>query len=219
MSNVNGGLDLSADQPFGQVIAIFAEKFAELTEAQATIYDALNPSAAEGALLANVAAISGTFPQVATYSTVVANLTLAGSTTVSAGATATVLGQPTNVWVLLANVVNSSAGVATVPGTFRSQATGPFVANAGTLTVIGTPTIGWTAVTNPADAVPGLTADTDTTLRQRRNADLLGEGSGDIDAIRASVLKVGGVETAFVYENTAMKLRTPSAFRRRRSAS
>jgi hypothetical protein len=202
LANVDGGLDLSPDQPLGQLVGIFAEKFTELTELGATVYNAINPNAAEGQLLANVSALSGTYPQVATYSIVQATLTLNASTTVTAGATAIVAGQPANIWVLQTTVTSTSPG--NYPATFQSQVPGPFVANAGTLTVIGTPTIGWTAVTNAADAEQGLMADTDTTLRQKRALELLGEGSGDIDAIRAAVLKVGGVEQVFVYENTTL---------------
>lgn len=201
-ANINNGIDLSPDQPIGQAVGIFAEKFTELMELGATVYNALNPNDAEDQLLTNVSAISGTYRQVATYSTVVATLGLNASTTVHAGATAIVLGQPGNIWVLQSDVVSTSAGNYT--GTFQSQVPGPFVANAGSLTVIGTPTIGWLTVTNAADAVQGLPADTDTTLRQKRALELLGEGAGDLDAIRAAVLKVGGVEQCFVYENTSL---------------
>ena len=86
LANVDGGLDLAPDQPFGQIVAIFAEKFAELTELGATVYSATNPAGAEGALLVNLATISGTHPQVATYSKVTVNLTLTAGATVSAGA-------------------------------------------------------------------------------------------------------------------------------------
>ena len=202
LANVNAALDTSPDQPLGQIIGTFAEKYTEITEVLTTVYNAINPNAADGQLLANVCAITGTYPQVATYSTVVATLTLNASTTVNAGATAQVAGQPQNVWVLQADVTSTVAG--SYAATFQSQSPGPQVANAGTLTVIGTPTVGWTAVTNAADALQGLAADTDTTLRQKRAIELLGEGSGDIDAIRAAVLKVGGVIQCFVYENNTL---------------
>src|ERR1019366_292486 len=68
LANVDGGLDTSPDQPIGQAIGIFAEKFTELTELGSTVYNALNPNAAEGQLLANDCALSGTYPQVATRS-------------------------------------------------------------------------------------------------------------------------------------------------------
>ncbi len=204
LANVDGSLDLDPDQPMGQVIGIFAEKFAEVSEVLATVYNSLNPDAAEGQLLVNVSAISGTRPQVATYSKVSANLSLNAGSTVPAGAIVTVLNQPANRWVLTATVTNSGGSPAVIAETFRSELPGPFVANAGTLTVIGTPAIGWTAVTNPADETPGLAADTDTTLRQKRNLELSGEGAGDVDAIRAAVLKVPGVVQAFVFENVTM---------------
>ncbi len=204
LANVDGSLDLSPDQPIGQLIGIFAEKFAEIMELGATVYNAINPNAAEGQLLVNDCALSGTIPQVATYSTVVASLTLNAGTTVTAGATAAVLNQPTNTWVLLANATNSGGTTAVITATFRSNLPGPFVANAGTLTVIGTPTIGWLAVTNLADAFAGNPADTDTTLRQRRQIELAGEGSGDLDAIKAAVIKVAGVIQALVFENTSL---------------
>ena len=205
LANVDGAIDLSSDQPFGQVIGIFSEKFAELTELGATLYNMTNPSAAEGRVLVNVAAISGTLPQVATYSYVTGTLTLNAGTTVLAGAVASVTGQPANRWVLTANVTNPGPGTQMLPGIFRSEQAGPFVANAGTLTIISTPTIGWTAITNGADAIPGLAADTDTTLRQKREAELAGQGSGDLDAIRAAVLKVSGVIQAFVFENVFLE--------------
>jgi hypothetical protein len=205
LANVDGSIDLAPDQPFGEVIGIFAEKFAELTELGATIYNMTNPSAAEGRVLVNIAAISGTLPQVATFSYVTGTLTLNAGTTVLAGAVASVAGQPTNRWVLTANVTNPGPGTQMLPGIFRSEQAGPFVANAGTLTIISTPTIGWTAITNAADAVPGLAADTDTSLRQKREAELAGQGSGDLDAIRAAVLKVPGVIQAFVFENVFLE--------------
>lgn len=204
LANVDASLDLAADQPFGQIIAIFAEKYAELMELGATVYNAINPNAAEGQLLVNDCALSGTTPQVATYSTVVANLTLAAGTTVTAGATAIVASQPANVWVLMADAVNSGGSTAVITATFRSQNPGPFVANAGTLTVIGTPTIGWLAVGNSVDAIQGVPADTDATLRARRQVELAGEGSGDLDAIRSAVIKVAGVLQVLVFENTGL---------------
>ena len=203
LANIDAALDLSADQPIGQAIAIFAEKFSELMQLGATVYNALNPNDAEAQLLTNVAAISGTYRQVATYSTVTLNLTLNATTTVNAGATAIVNGVATNIWVLQADVTSTTAGV--YPATFQSQNPGPQPAAANTITIIGTPTIGWTAVTNPADAVLGLAADTDTTLRQKRAAELLGEGSGDLDAIVSAVQKVGGVVQVFGSENTSLQ--------------
>jgi uncharacterized phage protein gp47/JayE len=202
---VDAALDLSPDQPLGQIVGIFAEKYAELTQLGATVYNALNPDAAEGALLANLAAISGTRPQVATYSTVTATVNLNASTTLPAGAAASVSGQAGNIWVSTADAVNSSAASANVAVVFRASTPGHVVANAGTLTVIGTPTPGWNSITNAASATLGLAADTDATLRARRKLELSSGGSGDVDAIRAAVLLSDShILSAFVRENATI---------------
>jgi len=205
LANVDAALDLSPDQPIGQLIGIFADKYSSLMQVVATIYDSFNPDAAEGALLANVAAISGTRPQVATYSLAVVNLSLNAGVTVTAGAVGAVAGQPTNTWVLVTTVTNPGGSPAVISGIMRSNAPGPFAANAHTLTVINTPVIGWTALDNPFDATPGLSADTDTTLRQKREIELLGEGSGDTAAIASAVLKSDpNIISAFCFENDTL---------------
>jgi uncharacterized phage protein gp47/JayE len=198
-ANVSAALDLDPDQPLGQLIGIFAEKYAELAELGATVYNSLNPLAAEGALLVNAAALAGIKPQVATYGTVTATLTFSGACTVNAGAIVAVVGQPANTWVLLSTVVIGGAG--TAPGNFRASAVGQFVATAGTLTVINTPVVNWTLVSNAADAVPGLNADTDTTLRVKQQTEQALLGSGDVDALRALLLALTGMVQAFVFEN------------------
>lgn len=204
LARVDAGLDLAPDQPIGQLIGIVAEEKAEIWELMATVYNAMNPDAAEGQLLDNISAISGTRRRSAKFSTVIANLNLNSSVTVPAGSVASVSGQPTNRWVLTADVTNSSGSAATIPGTFRSQNPGPFVANAGTLTVIETPVIGWNSVTNPADAIEGIPQDTDASLRILRENELAATGSANIDAVRARVLEVAGVLQCFVFENTSL---------------
>jgi uncharacterized phage protein gp47/JayE len=204
LANVRGDLNLDPTQPIGQVIAAFAERLATLTELGATVFNMLNPGAAEDQFLRNLCALTGTHAQTATYSTVTASLVLTAGTTVHAGATASVINQPSNVWVLTADVTNSSGGTATLSATFRSQTPGVFVANAGTLTVIGTPSTGWLSVTNPGASVNGLAADTNTTLRNKREAELAGQGSGNLASIVAGVLEVPGVISAYGFENTTI---------------
>lgn len=201
---VSPTLDLSPDQPMGQLIGIFAEKFAELSELGSTVFNGLNPDAAEGALLANIAAISGTRPQVATYSTVVVQMVLSAGVTVANGAVMSVSGQPGNTWSLTADVTNSTSSQGTFNGSFRSAIPGPFVANPHTLTVINTPTIGWVSGDNGLAATQGVASDTDTSLRIRREAELGGEGAGNTDAIRAAVLQVPGVLQCYVFENDTL---------------
>jgi uncharacterized phage protein gp47/JayE len=212
-ANVDPTLDVSPDQPLGQIKSIFARQAAKLWELGATVYNAGNPNAAEDILLDNVCALTGTQREAATFSTVVLAMVLGSTATIPAGSTANVSGQPTNRWTLLGPATGpggtlASAGpvVSTTGGTyygvFQADTTGPRTAVAGTLSVITVPVTGWTSCTNPLDATIGTNRETDPTLRVRRESELQAAGSGAPDAIRADLLNVPGVIQAFVFENT-----------------
>ena len=201
LANIDPALDLSADQPMGQAVAISADREMQRWAVIQTLYQALDPDAAEGILLDNVNGFIGLRRRSATYSYLYGvQLTLASSTTITAGATISVNGNPQSVWVLQNTVVSTSAGVYTA--TFQSQVPGPQVANATTATVIGTPTVGWTAVSNPSDAAQGIPQDTDAVYRSRRVAELSAASVGPIDGQRAALLSVPNITAAFVIENT-----------------
>jgi uncharacterized phage protein gp47/JayE len=197
-------LDVAPDQPMGQVIGIHAEKLAEVYEIVATLYNSLDPNSAEGRLLINIAAITGTVPKAATYSIVNATLNLNSGTTVLAGAVVYVNGQPQNRWVLIANATNPGPFTADIFNVFfRSENPGVFNANSGTLTQIAVSTPGWNSVRNALDSVPGSAPESDTQLRQRRAVELQGQGNGDIDAIRVHVERVPGVVSVNAIENNS----------------
>lgn len=79
--------------------------------------------------------------------------------------------------------------------------TGPVAAMAGTLTSIETPVAGWQGVRNLLDAEMGRDAETDTSLRLRREQELRAQGAGALDAVRADLLRVERVESVSVFEN------------------
>lgn len=93
------------------------------------------------------------------------------------------------------------AGTAAVEIPCESVDYGAFVAAAGTLTGIVTPVSGLASISNAFDAEPGVAAETDAKLRQRREAELAASGEGGVDSLRADVLKVTGVTDAYVFEN------------------
>ncbi len=204
LTTIDAGLDLAPDQPMGQIIGIFAEKLAEVWEVVATTYNAMNPDAAEGNLLDNICAITGTRRRSAKYSTVTATVNLNASTTVPINSVASVNGQPANRWVLTAPVTNSGGSPASFSSSWRSEQPGPFAANAGTLTVIETPVVGWNSITNAADAIEGIPEDTDAVLRVERENELAAAGACTIDAIRADILQVAGVVQCYVFENDTL---------------
>lgn len=202
--NLDAALDLSPDQPFGQVIGIFSNELAPVWDLLATVYNQMNPDAAEGDLLRSLCALTGVRAQSATKSHVTCVMNLAAGTSVPAGSIAYVQNQPANTWTLVTTVTNATLDPADFNGEFQSSLAGPYVANANTLIVIGTPVIGWNSIYNPEDATLGLSEDTDAQLRLKRQAELSASGAANPDAIRADVLQVPGVLQAFCYENTSL---------------
>lgn len=87
-------------------------------------------------------------------------------------------------------------------GDFESVEHGPIIANANTLNQIVTPINHWNSLYNPKDAELGDTEETDSEYRIRRADSLATAGAGTVEALRAKLLAVTDVDSAFVMENT-----------------
>ena len=186
----------------------------QMWQALKTCYAALDPDAAENILLDNTSGITGTRRRSASYSQLQAvNISLNSGTTLNPGATISVSGNPASVWVFQGPAITAGS-TAVYTGLFYSQTPGPQVGNAGTVTVINSPVPGWTAVTNPTDAIQGIVQDTDTTLRQRRLANLVATSTSPLEGQRAAILAVGGgsvIDNCTVTENTSNTTTGPTA--------
>lgn len=194
-------LDVSPEQPLGQINGIVAAALRELWEALGALYAARVPGGASGAALEGLAEITAVGRRAATYGTVTLSVTLGAGRTLAAGAVASVVGQPENRWVTTADAVNAGGTPAAVSVAARAELAGLYRANAGTITTIATPATGWTAVTNAADATPGAAAETDPQLRRRRSAVVRAGGSSPLDAVRLALEEVSGVTQVRVFEN------------------
>lgn len=192
-------LDLSPDQPLGQVTDIVATNFAELCDVLAYVYNSFDESSAEGVQLDNLCALTGTVRRAATKGTVLVNLALLAGVTVPAGAILAQNTNPSNQWELVSAVTSTSAGI--YVGLFRSLVAGVYVAPAGTLTAIQTSVSGWTSASNPTDATPGTELETNAALRVRRRTELEAAGASTVDAIRVDLRKLSGMVSADVFEN------------------
>lgn len=80
---------------------------------------------------------------------------------------------------------------------------GPLQALSGALNEIKTPVSGWDGVINLLDADLGAYAETDESYRLRGELELAGAGSHTVDAIRADLLRLDGVTSVRVLQNTA----------------
>lgn len=191
---------VTGDSVGGQLIGILAEREAELWELAESVYDSAFPDTAEGAALANVAAIVGLFPLPATYSTVSARLSGTPGTTIPAGAVIAVAGTGRR-FVTTAGVTLDADGEATV--LCRGEEKGAFEAPAGTLTIIMTPVAGWESVTNAEASDTGRAAETDAELRARRAKSLTTSKGGTIAAVEVALRGIPGVVFAAAKENRA----------------
>ncbi len=200
---IDTALDVSAEQPLGQLNGINASKFAELWELMQTFANAMNPNAAENFLLDNICAITGTRREPAKKSTVSLDITVTAAFEATAGQiTINVVNQPDVLFKNVDAIGPLTAGTHAVD--FACTVTGPIYAPAGLLTVITTPVTGLTSVTNPLDAVPGSQVEQDAALRVRRQDELTAPGASTVDSIRTDVLEVEGVQQCYVYENVTL---------------
>lgn len=201
-------IDVSAEQPLGQLNGIYSRPIAELWELAKVCYDAFDPDRAEEDRLTSLCKLTGATRRAATYTQVIVECDLDAGTTLESGVNFVHLnGNPD---VRFTPVTDFTAPVDTVSALpFRAENTGPIAAPANTLNVIATPVSGWNAANNPAgETALGLPVDSDETLRERRELTLQATGSSTIDALRADVLRttlpdddVEFVESCFVFEN------------------
>lgn len=95
-------------------------------------------------------------------------------------------------------------GTGVVDVAAESTVTGPIQGYSGTITNIDTAVSGWVGVRNLLDAAPGSKVETDAALRLRRVAELGGQGGKSaLPALRAAILRVKGVTTCTIFENTS----------------
>ncbi|MFZ5440450.1 MAG: baseplate J/gp47 family protein [Myxococcota bacterium] len=97
--------------------------------------------------------------------------------------------------------LGTGLGYALVPA--QATVTGPLQGFAGSITTIETPVAGWNAVNNLLDAAPGRNLETDPELRVRRQREIAGIGTSPQPALQAQLLRVAGVTSCTVFENTA----------------
>lgn len=197
---ISDRIDLSADSPVGQLITIHARQVRKVWETVEAIYAAMDPAGASGVTLARLAALTGTYPDPATFSTVTATVNVDPGTYAAGTLVAYVTGRPADRFVNANAVVNSGGSAAEFDVSFVAETAGPVPAPSGTL-VERVPVAGWNSVTNDADAVLGEDAETDPELRARRIAEIDTLGSARVEAIRSDILQVDGVTQAFVIEN------------------
>jgi len=211
LANIDADLNTESDSILGQLNGIYAAALAELWELLEQVYQAAYPDTASGQSLSYVAALTGAIRQPATKSTLLVHLEGTVSTSVPAGTQAypdqdgAGPADPDSMYETTAVAVIAEEGATDFIEVTMEAVTPGSYANAS-LTgdvelVISTPVAGLDAITIQENSAAGDDEETDSELRTRREQTLALAGSSTVEAIRADVLQVTGVDSCTVFEN------------------
>lgn len=189
--------NLDPSTPDGLKLAHDAEVFGALDETLQQAYNSKDPAKAVGYDLDVICALTGTSRSKGTASSVELTLTGTAGTIVPSGSV--VKSATTGTSWTTDQTVTLTGGTATVDAT--CTVVGPTQADAGTLTQISTTVGGWTGVTNTAPATPGTNAETDASLRIKRNTAVGRPGNNQVDSTLGELFAVDGVRRVKAYEN------------------
>jgi uncharacterized phage protein gp47/JayE len=194
-------IDLSPEEPLGQLKGIFDERFSLLWELADQVHSNISAvNEAEGVNLDKLVDLNGITRIPSTPSRV--TVTIAGTPLVSIPNTfeVSVAGNPTARFRIGAATQIGAGG--TVDAEFFSIDNGPIAAPMNSLTVIETPITGVDTTDNGAAAILGRETETDAELKIRREEFLQGaQGATDIGIATALLEDVSGVTSAVVRSN------------------
>jgi len=189
-------INLDADSPDGQRVAIEAQSRLDLQTFGLTLYQQLDPDFSFGTAQNRLIKLSGISRRPGTRSQVDVSVTTDRPVTLPADyAVEDTLGQA---WTTLTSV-DVPLGTTTV--TLFAEEFGALAADASTVTEPVTFVTGVLTVTNPLAATPGVDEETAEELRIRRNRSLENPSTSTIGGIFTAVTQVAGVTDLAAYEN------------------
>ncbi len=189
-------LYLESDSQDGQLLALFALALHDNNSMAVGVYNAFNPTTAQGTGLSSVVKVNGIARLVPSASTADVIITGDAGTVITNGA---VRDSNNQLWSLPASVTIPLSTSITVTAT--CQTTGAVSAAANSLTRIATPTRGWVSVTNPAAAVPGAPVETDAALRQRQARSVALPSRTVLEGLVGAIANIAGVTQYAALEN------------------
>ena len=198
-------INLDPNSPDGQLVALIAQAKVDVEELLANVYASMDPDQAIGVVLDQRCAINGVVRQAGTNTlqtvtiTVDQALTLAGLDTAPT-APFTVADSTGNKYELITTHVFSAAGSADLG--FQAALLGPIASAANTIQTLVTILLGVTGANNPdAPTSVGLSEETDSALRIRRENSVSLPSKGYLAGLLGALQDVAGVVQAEVFEN------------------
>jgi hypothetical protein len=189
--------NLDPSSPDGLKLAADSETFTNLDEAAQAAYNSKDPNKSRGLDLDILCALTGTFRNLGTPSTVTLNFTGVDGTVIPSDTLFESVVDGT-LWSTNSSVT-ISVGTASVTATCTIN--GATAADIGTITRIVTTIGGLQTVTNPAVATLGTNKQTDPSLRLERAKAVARPGNNQISSMLGEILSVSGVNQAVIFEN------------------
>lgn len=184
--------DVSPESPDGQFIGIIADEMATLWQMGADAFNAYNPDRQSDIPLDNACRINDVRRIVNSPTRVGADLSGVAGTFVPKGSRAKTADDITFVTENDVVIPGSTTMTCETPGVIK------IIPNE--LNIIVSEISGWTGVTNPEAGVTGVIRESNTSLRARREREVVRTGKDSADAIRSAVSELG-VEKVIVIDN------------------
>lgn len=189
-------INVDADSPDGQRIAIEAKARLDLQSFALALYNLFDPDFSTGEVLNKIIKLAGITRQPGSRSQVDVTINVSRNITLPAGYT--VLDDLDQSWITTADATLLT-GDNTV--TLVAENFGAVEADAGTITEPSDIVLGVVSVTNPLAATVGRDEETDTELRIRRNKSLQNPATSTIGGLFSAIGNLPGVTDLVVYEN------------------
>lgn len=198
----SSNVDLSASEPFGQLVGILADREAALWEVMDQVYQAGIANDASGVgldqlfVLVNVQRLSAKATVVACVVVGTPGTVIPSGSQVATTDTGTVLAS-------LADYTIPASGTGTL--SFVCSNTGPIPVLSGTV-AIHSPVTGWTSATNLLDGVLGRDVETDAAMKVRRSSALTSVISASNPGLVSALLRLVDVTEVKEVENASSGL-------------
>lgn len=191
-------IDTSEQSVFGKMLRLYCLDAAENQELAEGVYLSAFPNTASGVGLDRLMQLAGISRNPATYAQHTVKITGTANSTVEMGF---LVSSGDVVFHTVDNYTIGSDG--TVSATVECNDAGTIGNVAvGSIDTIVNPAANVTSITHTAITQTAENIETDYSLRNRFSQALSGSGSGTLDSIRGAILRVSGVESVLIIENS-----------------
>lgn len=198
-------INLESDTPDGQMMNINIQSILDIQDLLTQVYNNQSPDSAIGNVLDQRVAINGIQRQAGTFT--VTNVTVVTTQSVNLYGSDqsdqpiyTVSDSAGNLWELQTTVLGT--GVGSFVYAFQAAVPGAQLTIPNTITIQVTIVLGVASVNNPTTYTTlGINEESDAALRIRRQRSVSLASQGYLAGLRAALLNIEGMASAFVYEN------------------